>query len=464
MEYKYIMSGKPGTHRMSIKVPYGDVIIRLYTSNESFATLYIIKISENEDINIVDYFMDFLELLYKIQYKYNISDLSPRKISDIEFSNMTINNDDLRVILYLCEIAKGSRNQNKKYSFRNCRILKGTALGVLPCKNEHIYIDESIIEDFSSFNGIDVDGINIKESSIQNYTGIVNLHCRKIILNDVEMDYQLFFVKTQAPETESLVIYCKHFVDKDLLFLPNFYNLKYLELSASLEDTSRIDMLKNLGRSFGTFIRDRKNNRWIPYFGIPETLRYYGLYPPSYEEHKYWRNRIENETRETVIEDMTWEIRQGMMVGAILQCQNIGNLPDISFLFDNECIKKDTTRRYEFNLETEDLEVIPGIEFYRAGGIYIPNKKVVHPDESPFKSLTRREDYMTLLEYKDGKIIMTTIDKAGNFIIKGSLTSDNIDDIRKQLIAIAWNSLSYDTISVDKRLDAFQKKLNRELF
>ena len=55
MEYKYIMSGKPGTHRMSIKVPYGDVIIRLYTSNESFATLYIIKISENEDINIVDY-------------------------------------------------------------------------------------------------------------------------------------------------------------------------------------------------------------------------------------------------------------------------------------------------------------------------------------------------------------------------------------------------------------------------
>ena len=169
MEYKYIMSGKPGTHRMSIKVPYGDVIIRLYTSNESFATLYIIKISENEDINIVDYFMDFLELLYKIQYKYNISDLSPRKISDIEFSNMTINNDDLRVILYLCEIAKGSRNQNKK-SFRE--LISITVKGMT---KDEIYFIEAYVRMYMAR----VKGLEYDEDSNDHFDYLVEKGNRK---------------------------------------------------------------------------------------------------------------------------------------------------------------------------------------------------------------------------------------------------------------------------------------------
>ena len=448
MGYTFTLDASNSKHKW-LEVSFYDVKFQLHTSYNYSSNLRIIKSKDaGSDVNVADYFMEFIQLLYRI----GISDFAPRKIDGIEFHNMTISSSDIKIILYLCEIAKGDEKADKSYRFENCIIPKEIPLAILPCEDNRLYIKDSVIEDFASLNGFVGDRVDIINTKIQNYTGFTTIHCTIMKLRNVRMNYSLFFIKTRVPDLEALTLQDKHFLtDKDFAFLSNFYNLTYLETNARVEDTKRIDMLKKLRRCFGVFEKQNKARQgkysWIPYFGIVETLQYYGIYPPSYEEYIFWKNRIENETPETVQEDITWAIRQAAEVGKALATQNSEGLPDLRFLLENNLIEEKSTRRLELDLEKEELEEIEGIKYYSAAGIYIPDKIKPPPEESPFTSLLNRDAFMTILDYQNGKYITKTLDTAGKFCVSGSLADENLEEIRKQIVAAQSQSHDFRTIS-----------------
>ena len=470
MEYSY-------TKKIDTYNDYGyleffikNLTFQLYSSHNYSSSLHIIKSKESkEEVDVADCFMEFILFLYKL----NIDWFYPKKINFIDYNNITITNKDVKTLLFLSEIALSNDRENKDYRFYNCVIKKDAILGILPCEDNGLLIDESIIEDFHSLNSFAGDQLLIRNSIVQEYTDIVTLHCRYMELTKVNMNFSLFFAKTQAKELEKIKVFNDSpFSETDLAFLPNLYNLWSLRTYAHVDNTASIDKLKKLFECFGVYKKQKDNKYWnylpINYRTRDKKNNKTIIAFLEDEEYEYWKNEVKESNPKIIKENALLELTHGFQIKESLTSNEKG-YPDIRFLLESGLIKLTSTERYEFNLENCELEKEKGIEYYKTDGIYIPGKqKNQSNDEVLFQSvhdLLSPRTTMTLFDFKDGKITSTIIDEYCNFNINDSLTSDNINEIIRQTEIAKQKSSTWEIKTMEKQyIKQHLKNMNRSWY
>lgn len=172
-------------------------------------------------------------------------------IKNISVNSLFVTSNDIK------KMAATFKNV-KFFDTKNCVIDKNVSLYILPL---YSYMDSS-----SSFDSLKVfDGaqfrIALSGSTFKNnFSNILHLDCEDIKLNNVNIDYNLFFLKTLAEKLKELTIESETPLnDKDLMFLSNFYNLEELDVYGI---TSNYDLLYKLDKlndiPYHLFMSDEK--------------------------------------------------------------------------------------------------------------------------------------------------------------------------------------------------------------
>lgn len=460
MNYTYDINENENSK--SLHVYFEHIAFHLYTITPYFSsTLCITKDKDYKgEVNVANYFMDFLLLLFKLDN----TAFSPQKIWQIDFINTTIRNEELKIILYLCELATDVHHRNKSYYFKNCVFPKGTTLGTLSCKNNEIVIENSQLESILSLNKINSKKLTIRNTSFKNTTGNVTLYCKDLELDHSNINIPLFCIQTQAPYLDTLKIYTqKTSLDKDLLFLHVFKRVKYLEMNAIIKDTTNLDKMRNLKRSLRVLIEQEKDGRkyYMDYSALLhdkwKNSRVSSLLTPlSDEEYNYWNNKIEYADIKTIKKDLKSTLKKEKSIKEVLNSNYKKGFPDIKSMLESGQIRLTSTRRIDLDPIEGDFIEIEGIPYYETDGIIINGKSHKSSLDSSeeilrkqglrlsLKCLLSMHSIIPILEYKDGRITSTIIDAAGNFSINGSLTSDNVNDVQKQIKNAIINSSSWE--------------------
>lgn len=139
----------------------------------------------------------------------------------------------------------------------NCIIYNKASIGCLRCS----YSDtKSTIMSLNQLNGFSGDTLRLSGTKIPNKNHhTLNLLCDILTLEDIDLDYESFFLKTDAPKMRKLEIL--HSKEKDflrttdLLFISGFYNLEYIDINGvidnydSLQKLERLRKIRNLVQS-----------------------------------------------------------------------------------------------------------------------------------------------------------------------------------------------------------------------
>lgn len=127
----------------------------------------------------------------------------------------------------------------------NCSIYKEASIGALSC---NYYDQNSDIMSLDSFDGFSGESISLEKSNIINMNKNV-LHLNNIItsLNKININYELFFLTTSAPNLKKIEINGKRILnDKDLIFISGFYNLESIKINAILSSYNELQKLEKL--------------------------------------------------------------------------------------------------------------------------------------------------------------------------------------------------------------------------
>ena len=237
-------------HRYSpyIIVSYGTVNLKMYTSIERIllqtfqdAHLYINETTPQRT-GLTDYILEFYMLISRLgDFNFRSCD-----ITRFEISNFTITKETIAMLKELYFDTEQAQRP-LGYYFKSCYIESGARFGNLSVAG--LDINKSMIEDFNCFNGLSAKELYIKQSDIKRYSGNVVLYCNKIVLNRTNINYKHFFLKTTAPDTETLEIYNrKDQKEEDFYFISCFGNVSSLRFSNLLIDKNnrQFDYLQNL--------------------------------------------------------------------------------------------------------------------------------------------------------------------------------------------------------------------------
>lgn len=78
----------------------------------------------------------------------------------------------------------------------------------------------------------------------------LNLDCEILVLDNVDINYECFFLTTNASKLRKLVIsrtkHKKWLSHKDLLFISGFYNLESIAIDGKIENYQQIQKLERL--------------------------------------------------------------------------------------------------------------------------------------------------------------------------------------------------------------------------
>ena len=174
---------------------------------------------------------------------YGIYDDKVIKLSDyscikcVEFHGLKISDDEFQII-------------NEKYPniymvmTNRCTIYKKASIGCLKC-HYHDYL--SRIMSLDSLNGFSGRFLLLKNTCISDMNkNVLNLSCDVLELYGVNLNYEKFFLTTNAPKLRKIKIHNCKLSNKDLLFISGFYNLEYIDIIGMVENYNQIKKLERL--------------------------------------------------------------------------------------------------------------------------------------------------------------------------------------------------------------------------
>lgn len=213
-------------HRLDIEVEnknkYNRKKINLsYYLNEIIKFLY-------ENDYIVPYGKEYMDL-------FNIDN-----VKRIRLKGLKIEDEDIKVL---------SKFKNAYHlETRNCTFYKDCNLGILKCdlvdKNSDLY-------SLDSLNGYSGDYICLRKTHIVRMNkNLLHLNNQVLELFGINMDYELFFLTTDAPNMRRLNIYrcpqLNRLKNKDLVFISGFYNLEGVNIDGVVDSYEQFDKLEKL--------------------------------------------------------------------------------------------------------------------------------------------------------------------------------------------------------------------------
>lgn len=144
---------------------------------------------------------------------------------------------------------------------RSCTIYNKALIGCLRCS----YNDtSSTIMSLNCLNGFSGDILRLSRTRVSNKDQpILNLLCDILTLEDVNLDYEAFFLKTDAPKMRKLeILHSKerNFLrTKDLLFISGFYNLEYIDINGVIDNYDPLQKLERLRELRGLVASSKKH-------------------------------------------------------------------------------------------------------------------------------------------------------------------------------------------------------------
>lgn len=390
------------------------------------------------------------------------------RIKSIHFTNLTIKQEFLNIILSLCSLSKFDYFKNKYIIFNSCIIPKEIKLGYLPCKDAAMMFDCCTIEDFQSLNGFYGELLDISRSTIQQYTGSVTINCSDVTLDYISMNYPYFFLNTIINNLKKLEIWREEYFDEHELFFITFFNeLCELTIPAILEDTYCLDRLRNLELVRGVRKKDPVSQKVKEYFGTKHII-FSSKYPNIYvedEEFSLWYRRIndksldDNDIREHLKMDRydrfkpireAYEAQRGKK-----------ELFDFKFLSDIGAL-----RVIETGLPFGDWKD-DSITCYILDGFYIPRckKSGVQYNEGVI-SLTRYIDNESIfISIEDKKLKIIDTNERGNFTLEGSILGNDVEQVRKTISFLQYQKKIYNSPSnkikrLKRMIDGINSSIN----
>lgn len=163
-------------------------------------------------------------------------------IKFLEFHGLKFDVDEFQLINYKYP------NLTSVTTF-NCTIYRNALIGCLKCKFRDYSSD---IMSLDSFNGFTGDTISLNNTKIREMNkNALNLLCNILEIENVDLDYERFFLTTNAPKVRKLKILRtreKVLKTKDLLFISGFFNLESIEINGIVENYDQIKKLEKLRR------------------------------------------------------------------------------------------------------------------------------------------------------------------------------------------------------------------------
>lgn len=185
---------------------------------------------------------------------------------NIELENLKIDEKDIKYI-------KNGFTALRRLVTYNCRFDKNCNIGLLNCN----FSDEkSNIYSLDILNNFCGDFIVLEDSNIENENiNFLHLNCVSMELRNIEIDYEKFFLTTDAPNLKELIINKKYITrdikepelseikrkinylhDKDFLFISGFYNLEQININGQVSNYDSFEKLDRLKKIENIYIGD----------------------------------------------------------------------------------------------------------------------------------------------------------------------------------------------------------------
>lgn len=237
---------KGGTSR---KLIFDKLNVFIYSDakHEKTELFYSLKPGcEQADINLSKYIIAVNDYLTSHPY-YGIYKEKPTNLFDfsyikyITFTELKFNSNEFQIINHCYP-------NIRLIQTRSCTIDSKASIGCLRCS----YGDtNSTIMSLNQLNGFAGNTLNLFETKIPNKNHhTLSLLCDILTLNDIDLDYEAFFLKTDAPKMRKLEIFHSKKKDllgtKDLLFISGFYNLEYVDINGVIDNYDSLQKLEKL--------------------------------------------------------------------------------------------------------------------------------------------------------------------------------------------------------------------------
>lgn len=246
MEYIYdYCSSKIPT---SISLKNDQVFAKIYL-NYKYHNLDVELINQKKynrkKIDISKYLNEIITFLqehtYIVPYGKGYMDLFNKdNVRRIRLKELKIEDRDIKVLARF----KNVRNLETK----KCTFYKDCNLGVLKCD---LNDSNSDLYSLDSLNGFSGDWIHFRNTHIVKMNkNLLHLNNQVLELIEINMDYELFLLTTDAPNMRRLNIYrcpqLNRLKNNDLLFISGFYNLEGINIDGVIDNYDQFDKLEKL--------------------------------------------------------------------------------------------------------------------------------------------------------------------------------------------------------------------------
>lgn len=365
---------------------YFDKIYIYYIINSkwSYMKLTIDSINREqikENINLVDYIESFIEYLNNNSYftraehnSYKEDFLSKEHITEISIKNINLDKKSVDFI----------QNNFKNITFitiYDCIINEGVNLSYFS-DLQYVCIFDSKINNanfIDYFNGICLD---ICESTIDNYTGVLHLLCEKIHLRNVKTNYEKFFLMTSAPKVKKIEISnIENLLHEDLLFISGFYNLEEIKINAKVKNYNELMKLGELKEVNGVSLDSGEGN--VNNSEIYKKLQLLNKHIDFYNKIKIdrlnlvkWQGKFSNETIGQIKE--TLEELKKTNNSKINEIQSKGRIDTVD---ESWYLRFGYEAKMEDREKFEIIDTDTGLFEYKNDGIkyYVLSKKILLP-------------------------------------------------------------------------------------
>lgn len=245
---EYIYDYCSSTIPTSISLKNDQVFAKIYL-NYKYHNLDVELINQKKynrkKIDISKYLNEIITFLqehtYIVPYGKGYMDLFNKdNVRRIRLKELKIEDRDIKVLARF----KNVRNLETK----KCTFYKDCNLGVLKCD---LNDSNSDLYSLDSLNGFSGDWIHFRNTHIVKMNkNLLHLNNQVLELIEINMDYELFLLTTDAPNMRRLNIYrcpqLNRLKNNDLLFISGFYNLEGINIDGVIDNYDQFDKLEKL--------------------------------------------------------------------------------------------------------------------------------------------------------------------------------------------------------------------------
>lgn len=233
----------------------------------------------------------------KVLNEKTVIDLIDNKyVANVTLSNITITSEDIDELSSMF-------NHLKSLTTNKCTMDRNVSMNRLPIMYYHDH--SSNFDSFKAFDYVTFDVGLYQSMFLHNFDGVLHLDSKMLTMDQVDINYELFFLKTFATNLTSLTIKNETpLTERDLRFMTGFYNLESLDIYAEVKNYDflyKLDKLQEVSDSL--MITDKKELERIKelrshvleewqksnpdYFEKEFNLKHYLMFQRAIIENKY---------------------------------------------------------------------------------------------------------------------------------------------------------------------------------